>query len=294
MPDFNGVALWNGDRARPRSGAVLYLWSKASDDAAIIVDGAEALVTAGSRCMVIRGVDADTFQSCLAVSVEVANKALDLLAIGGFLTTSLADPAIENVTWVDGPHGVSGRIWCAARSSLRAGLVTAEVRDTKGNLVSSDPEPDAKWHEGFRYFRLAQVTDDLFDAFRNSYLALEAMLSSIAAQRLKPDGRPAEREGDWFRRALGIASTHVDLYRYTVEGNPATAIDDIFDEIYVKTRTAVFHAKAGRPVLIPLDAASRPDVMNVSPDWSVSLLTCRRGSPEPALGRGECLPLVSG
>jgi hypothetical protein len=88
------------------------------------------------------------------------------------------------------------------------------------------------------------------------------MLSSIEGQRLRADGRPSESEGAWFRRALDTAATLVDLSRYTAAGDASTAVDDLYGEMYVKVRTAVFHAKTGRPVLIPLDAASRPDVMD--------------------------------
>lgn len=49
-----------------------------------------------------------------------------------------------------------------------------------------------------RHFRLSQTTSDLFDAFRNLYLALESLLSTIAPMRLHPDGRPAEGEGVWL------------------------------------------------------------------------------------------------
>ena len=136
-----------------------------------------------------------------------------------------------------------------------------EVRDKDGNLVENEPAA-SNWHESFRYFRLAQSTDDLFDAFRNIYLAVEAVLSTIAPQHLGRSGRPSEGEGDWFKRALGVAAQHVDLSRYTTNKDATTALDDLFDEMYGVTRTAVFHAKAGRPVLIPMDMTARPRVLD--------------------------------
>lgn len=36
----------------------------------------------------------------------------------------------------------------------------------------------AQHHIGFRYYRLAQSTEDLYDGFRNMYLAFEVLLSS--------------------------------------------------------------------------------------------------------------------
>jgi hypothetical protein len=35
-----------------------------------------------------------------------------------------------------------------------------------------------KWQESARYFRLSQLTDDLFDSFRNVCLALESILAA--------------------------------------------------------------------------------------------------------------------
>jgi len=136
------------------------------------------------------------------------------------------------------------------------------VKDSKGNVVTQPPEPDPEWHEAFRYFRLAQTTDDLFDAFRNLYLALEALLSTLAPQRLRPDGTPSEPEGQWFHRALEAASRLLDMHRYADKDQSEATVDELFEEIYRRTRTAVFHAKVGRPVLVPLDLPSRPAVLN--------------------------------
>jgi hypothetical protein len=102
-----------------------------------------------------------------------------------------------------------------------------------------------------RYFRQAQVSTDVFDAFRNLYLALEAILSTIA-----PPG-PGEPEGGWLKRALGEARKLVDLAQFSSLGGVQDVVKELHDELYVKVRTAVFHAKIGRPVLLPLDRAGR-------------------------------------
>jgi hypothetical protein len=44
-------------------------------------------------------------------------------------------------------------------------------------------------HIGFRFFRLAQVTDDLYDAYRNMYLAFEVLLSSRVPAPAPPPAR---------------------------------------------------------------------------------------------------------
>src|SRR5664279_4158410 len=77
-----------------------------------------------------------------------------------------------------------------------------EVRDAQGNIIPPPPR-STFWHESFRYYRLSQTTDDLFDAYRNVYLALESVLSTISPQKVNAaTGRIAEQEGQWFERAL--------------------------------------------------------------------------------------------
>lgn len=136
---------------------------------------------------------------------------------------------------------------------------TVEVRDASGNLVPSPPAPSPTWHESMRYFRMSQTTDDLFDAFRNIYLSLESVLSHIAPVRLHPNGRLDEREGQWLKRALNVAAQTVDVKQFLK--NPGAAVsdgvDEVYQELYVDVRTAIFHAKNGRPVLLPQDLSQR-------------------------------------
>jgi hypothetical protein len=114
--------------------------------------------------------------------------------------------------------------------------------------VAPQPEPNPLvWHESFRYFRLSQITDDLFDAYRNAYLALESVLSSIAPQPTNPAGKVTEREGDWFKRALIEADKIVPLASVVPSGI-ADPVQRLFDELYVNMRSAMSHAKSGRRV----------------------------------------------
>jgi hypothetical protein len=64
--------------------------------------------------------------------------------------------------------------------SLELPPMRAVHKDAAGNIIPPPPRPPATWHESMRYFRLAQVTDDLFDAYRNLYLALVSLLTKLA------------------------------------------------------------------------------------------------------------------
>jgi hypothetical protein len=59
--------------------------------------------------------------------------------------------------------------------TVSVGPVELTVCDAAGNIVPQKIVVP-QHHLGFRFFRLAQVSDDLFDAYRNMYLAFELFL----------------------------------------------------------------------------------------------------------------------
>lgn len=63
----------------------------------------------------------------------------------------------------------------------------------------------APHHIGFRYYRLAQSTEDLYDGFRNMYLAFEVLLSS------KYPKVRGEQEIEWLERGLREATETLRL-----------------------------------------------------------------------------------
>lgn len=141
---------------------------------------------------------------------------------------------------------------------------TLTVRDAAGNILPPPPDPPAVWHESLRYFRLAQVTDDLFDAYRNLYLALESILDRIAPQKMKPGGtppKPDEGESTWFKRALGEANKLVNLSPFVGPGCP-DPVQELFDQLYGETRTALFHAKSSRRFFLPHETGPQHTVMD--------------------------------
>lgn len=117
----------------------------------------------------------------------------------------------------------------------------ATVIDADGNVQNSS-SPPTEWHEAMRYFRLAQVTDDLFDAYRNIYLSFERILSHI-----EPKQNEGERE--WLDRVLGgHLPSDIDLTDFT-RGN-TNPVDDFIQEQY-DIRNKIFHAKEGQSRLRP-------------------------------------------
>jgi len=153
----------------------------------------------------------------------------------------------------------TARIWAVADFNITMSA-SGTVRDRDGNVIPAPPPPPAEWHPSFRFFRIAQATTDLVDAFRNCYLAVESLLSTIEPIKLHADGRPAEGERVWLARALGKAGSLVKLTDYASSGATRTPVEAIISDIYQATRLQTFHAKAGAPVSLPHETATREAV----------------------------------
>jgi len=111
------------------------------------------------------------------------------------------------------------------------------LRDRDGNPIELPAPPKLIYHESLRYFRLSQVTEDLFDAFRNMYLAFELLLEHKCPKR----GR-AEGEGAWLRRALSKVDETVPLSQVYRAKEPHI-IESIYNDLYKNIRCRLFHAK---------------------------------------------------
>lgn len=254
------MAAFDGRAFERANGAVLYLQEKATKTARLALAFGVVVSAKGSRALLVslvaaHGLDPD---SALNESIRVAQEALDHWAVQGVMARTLAAVEDEHIVWWEGADGVLAcRIWTTMRLPNPTIELRGEVRDRDGKLVPPTPEPVLAWHPSFRFFRLGQATTDLVDAFRNYYLALEAILSTIEPMPLRQDGRPAEQETKWLNRALPKAATLVDFRKYAAPGASGDPIDAVRADIYADARTRTFHAKTGAAVLLPHDAATR-------------------------------------
>jgi hypothetical protein len=195
VADFEGIRLTGEGRA---CGCVLML--RASPVISRVVNlpqGAEVEVRSGVPAVVVRGVSATGHESVMVRGPELANRALDLLAMGGVATLALADVWSCHVACWPASEATVVRIWSSAVLTMKV-QAAAVVRGPVGAVRSAGTGISPEWHASMRYLRMSEITDDLFDAFRNVYLALESLLN-----RLQPR-TPGEREGPWLRRALTL------------------------------------------------------------------------------------------
>lgn len=243
------------------SGAAFELQDAARESEVLAFDGWEAEVAEGQKIVLVRGGPHASYEDAFRAGLSTAQKALDLMAMRG--ANNLVIKAFDDehlAWWFESGDELVVRILSLAHVRFDTPPATAIVTDRAGNVVPQPVPRAVVWHESFRYFRLSQTTDDLFDAFRNAYLALESILSSIAPQHTNAAGKVAESEGEWFKRALSEAKQITPLAPYAKPGS-TDSIQDLYDDLYVNTRSAMSHAKTGRKVLLPQDDAERAQVI---------------------------------
>lgn len=117
---------------------------------------------------------------------ELLQQALDLHSMLGGSDLQVKDTVDEYICWWKEGNKRVASLTSTATFSARVGNVQLVVRDAQGNVVPP-VQVVPQHHIGFRFFRLAQVSDDLYDAFRNMYLAFESLLSTR-----HPKGREQE------------------------------------------------------------------------------------------------------
>jgi hypothetical protein len=262
VPDWSGAGLYSDpDETSRLSGALLELSGPSKKDGFATLDDSSVQVRAGSRDLIVR------FQSSMDPSdltpraLVVGSLGLDLLgaSAGPFLNVGMGGES-DLIWWTDS----TGRV---ARFSIRTPLVFRssasgiKVIGPDGKEVPQQPPPPPQLHESFRYFRLSQCTDDLFDAFRNAYLALESALADLLPKAAN------QTEASWLKQALALAETHATLHVH-LGCSPAETPDRLYDDVYRPVRCPLFHGKA-----LGLDPASTTDRDRVFTAY-VAVLEC--------------------
>lgn len=248
---IDGIPLFGKGGARS-SGAIFTLASAATKTVTARVGSRWTVdVAKDSDALVVRGGRARSHVAAWRNALEAGHRALDILSVRG-----IADLSIHNadedyvVWWSDGSRFII-RLFAVTTQKFSASA-TFTVRDASGKNVRQQRTKPV-WHESFRFFRLAQVTDDLLDAYRNLYLALECLVDDRWPMTAK------ESEKEWLRRALAPIHAATSLASLA-PANSKDPVVAIVEEIYSLTRTAVFHAKFTRPHLTPGDRVNTRQV----------------------------------
>ncbi|MHC1755859.1 MAG: hypothetical protein AB9861_10615 [Methanosarcina sp.] len=143
------------------------------------------------------------------------------------------------------------------------------VRDSSGNIVPQPAPPEPKWTLALRFYRLAQNTSDLYEAYRNAYLSFESLLCEMHPIPMKKNGKPAQGERNWLKDALKELElkNKIQLIDYVPQGI-TDPVEYFVKSQYDDIRCKLFHAKGVFAdecpinIIIPVEIFNPIDVSN--------------------------------
>jgi len=191
--------------------------------------------TTESNDAVARTKNEMSYEAVQSGGFSAIQEALDVLSVKGIFSANIEEPAKSNTS----VYRKNGATVLAVYSLLDFPMgVQVEVTsiDASGQKVKPPPLPEPVWNESFRYYRLSQCSSDLFDAYRNLFLAFEALLNSICNKK------PKEKERVWLERALSYVAAKASLAHFTPTGN-GDPVSYIVSSQYENVRCKLQHAK---------------------------------------------------
>lgn len=234
-----------------QSGVAFSLTSPATTDDVLAFANAEIEIRRGQRDVVVRFSEAVDPQTVFDEGHRLAQQGLDILSILGQADAVIQDAENDHLIWWAVPSGVALRH--VSTIAWPFSVVALPVRDQHGNIVPPI-QFQPQHHIAFRYYRLAQTTDDLYDAYRNMYLAFEVLLST------RFPIKKGEKEFIWLRRAL--AGCQPDIRLDDLGPQSSDIVESILNTVYQDARLPLFHAKEGREFFPPHDSNSHRQIVS--------------------------------
>ena len=229
-------------------GAAFLLSERDCSEAKIVIvePDSQVEVQQSNSYVVVRSKGFNNLSNLAEELYEVAQKGLDLLCISGIANFSIHRASDEHLIWWRENSQQILRVVCIHK--LRFGVT----------IISSDNLKPQQYHKSLRYFRLSQITDDLSDAYRNMYLALELLVSLINPRKTKinknSEEKPDEAEKVWLKRALNVEASKIQNFQPIDE--------EIIEEIYEK-RCSLFHAKKDYILPQSYDSSERKNIIRI-------------------------------
>jgi hypothetical protein len=164
---------------------------------------------------------------------RMLQEALDVLAARRQATLQTAEGDCTYLVWIKDGAGYELVFVDTADAPWSMSIKV----EGAGTAVPTPSPPPLPRHPALRFYRLAHASADLFDAFRNAYLALECLASEATSKGA------SESELNWLKRALADPLS---------AGLPSGVIGPgTVDDIYRYGRLPTFHAKMGSTFYAP-------------------------------------------
>lgn len=187
-----------------------------------------------SKNVVARTKSRVNYDELQTLGFSLAQKALDIVSVTGYFSAILINPAMSSI----GIYYKNDRLVLFVYELTHVpmgGEAKFTMTDANGNIIPTPVQVEPTWNESFRYYRLSQCSDDQFEAYRNLFLAFEALLNSICSKKRN------EGEAAWLERALTQVNQEVDLSRFNP--NNTNSVKYIIRSQYKDTRCKLQHAK---------------------------------------------------
>lgn len=250
MATIGGMDLRMDDQ-KAASGAAFHLSTPAVVDASRgFDDGAQVFVRRGHQYVIVVLPSIVSDASLVTTTYHHVQQMLDVLSIQGKGDLAIPGGTDGDIVWWRHNGKVNLRISVVATGVFSMSAI-ATIRDAEGNIVSNPPPAPPQWHPAFRYFRLSQTTDDLYEAYRNMYLAYESAASTVYPQVM------GETDTKWSKR---VARSLGAMLADCVEPGVADVALAFLREQYKANRCALFHAKKQQQPILPGDLSNRKQV----------------------------------
>lgn len=208
-----------------------------------VIDGWEVQIRQGSSTIVARLAKPLDREKTIELGTESIQRCLDVISFEQRFQIELSKMGDAHVAVYNRADQVILELFGTSDFSIGMNLTVTHL-DKDGNVVPDSHMPPLVWIPALRFYRLSQSSRNLYEAYRNLWLGLEALLYSIQPKRSD------EGEGKWLRRVLNHVVAQVELKPYL----PAQSTDVVrymMDDQYEAMRCYLFHAKPDSLVGIP-------------------------------------------
>lgn len=114
----------------------------------------------------------------IADAHDTVEKLLDIAAVEERTALLCVEPH-NNVAWRIGQTGLKVELTSGITFSAESGEFKVTVTDAQGNVKPDPPYAPPPFHTSYRYFRYSQAAQNIFESYRNMFLALESLLDYV-------------------------------------------------------------------------------------------------------------------
>jgi hypothetical protein len=255
------VATWEGvdldiSADGASSGAAFQLDRPSKVNARVRLAGATACMTYEKRIIVVTLENKTTEISAIHSSAhDVTQRALDLIGAEYSRFYSTPDSHLSYICWWRGDAGETVlHLSDYSQMTIRRELAHPFPAAFDQSVTTSSDANLPRWSEALRYLRYSQIEDDLYDAYRKAYLAVESLLSEYFPHvPTSPDGKFARKS---LRELVGGG---FDLSPFVKEKS-GDLVENFHHEQYTSNRCAQGHAKISKDHKLPARLDDRDEV----------------------------------